>query len=115
MTMGIYRKTAFRRYGFQVICPDTAFRNTHIVHTERLDKLIIEVEDAMRRLNAYATQLSDEQVLQFMRQEAESSCKLALGEQPVSFALGADTDDESIEDAENLLKATLLKRWMNCR
>lgn len=85
----------------------TPLSEIRIVHTERLDKLIMEVEDAMRRLNAYAVQLSDEQVLQFMRQEAESSCKLASGGQSVSFALGADTDDESMEDAENLLKATL--------
>ena len=104
--MGTYRKHLSGDMAFRSFVP-TPLSEIRIVHTERLDKLIMEVEDAMRRLNAYAVQLSDEQVLQFMRQEAESSCKLASGGQSVSFALGADTDDESMEDAENLLKATL--------
>lgn len=106
MTMGTYRKHLSGDMAFRSFVP-TPLSEIRIVHTERLDKLIMEVEDAMRRLNAYAVQLSDEQVLQFMRQEAESSCKLASGGQSVSFALGADTNDESMEDAENLLKATL--------
>lgn len=104
--MGTYRKHLSGDMAFRSFVP-TPLSEIRIVHTERLDKLIMEVEDAMRRLNAYAVQLSDEQVLQFMRQEAESSCKLASGGQSVSFALGADTDDESMEDAENLLKSTL--------
>lgn len=106
MTMGTYRKQLSGDMAFRSFVP-VLLSEIRIVHTERLDKLIMEVEDAMRRLNAYAAQLSDEQVLQFMRQETESSCKLASGGQPVSFALGVDTDDESMKDAENLLKATL--------
>ncbi|WP_289192372.1 Fic family protein [Xylanibacter rodentium] len=103
--MGTYRKHLSGDMAFKSFVP-TPISEIRIVHTERLDKLIRVVEDAMNRLNVYAVQLSDEQVLQFMRQEAEFSCKLASGGQPVSFALGTNTDDESIDDVENLLKAT---------
>ena len=106
MTIGTYRKHLSGDMAFRSFVP-TSLSEMRIVHTERLDKQIMEVENAMRRLNAYTVLLSDEQVQQIMRQEAETSCKLALGRQPVSFAFGTDTDDESMEDAENLLKATL--------
>lgn len=66
--MGTYRKHLSGDMAFRSFVP-TPLSEIRIVHTERLDKLIMEVEDAMRRLNAYAVQLSDEQVLQFMRQE----------------------------------------------
>ena len=103
--MGTYRKHLSGDMAFRSFVP-TPLSEMRIVYTERLDKLIREVEDAMRRLNEYAARLSDEQVLRFMWQEAESACKLALYEQPVSFALNTNTDDELKEDTENLLKAT---------
>lgn len=78
-----------------------------IVHTERLDKLIMEVEDAIRMLNAYVGQLSEEQIMKLMKEEAESSCKLAWDKQPAPFVLSIHTDEELKEDTENLLKATL--------
>lgn len=87
--MGTYRKHLSGDMAFKSFVP-TPISEIRIVHTERLDKLIRVVEDAMNRLNVYAAQLSDEQVLQFMRQEAEFSCKLASGGQPVSFALGTN-------------------------
>ena len=103
--MRSYRKHLSGEAAFKSFVP-TPLSEIQVIHTEELDKLIMETESAMRQFNDYASQLSEEQIKLFMRQEAENSCKLALGEQPLSFGFMPDADNSLKEDTHNLLKAT---------
>lgn len=100
-----YRKNLSGKATFKSFVP-TPLSEIQVTHTEKLDKLIQEVESAMRHLNDYSSQLSVEQTKRLMRQEAENSCKLALGKQPLSFGFITDADNSLEEDTVNLLKAT---------
>ena len=103
--MSSYRKHLSGEAAFKSFVP-TPLSEIQVIHTEELDKLIMETESAMRQFNDDASRLSEEQVLQLMRQEAENSCQLALGEQPLSFGFMPDADHSLEEDTDNLLKAT---------
>lgn len=103
--MKTYRKHLSGEAAFKSFVPPP-LSEIQVIHTKELDKLITEVENAIRRLNDDASRLSEEQVKRFMRQEAENSCKLALGEQPLSFGFMPDADNSLEEDTDNLLKAT---------
>lgn len=103
--MGTYRKHLSGEAAFKSFVP-TPLSEIQVIHTKDLDRLITEVENTIRRLNDETSQLSEEQVKRLMRQEAENSCKLALGEQPLSFGFMPDTDNSLKEDTDNLLKAT---------
>ena len=96
--MTTYRKHLSGEAAFKSFVP-TPLSEIQVIHTEELDKLIMETESAMQ-------QLSEEQIKQLMRQEAENSCKLALGEQPLSFGFMPNADNLLEEDTDNLLKAT---------
>ena len=100
-----YRKHLSGEAAFKSFVP-TPLSDIQIVHTEELNRLIKETEDAVQKLNDSAAQLSDEQILRLMRREAKSSCILALGEQPLSFGFTTKTDDALEEDTDNFLKAT---------
>ena len=101
--MTTYRKHLSGEAAFKSFVPTPL---SEIQVTEELDKLIMETESAMQQFNDDASQLSEEQIKQLMRQEAENSCKLALGEQPLSFGFMPDADNLLEEDTDNLLKAT---------
>ena len=103
--MGTYRKHLSGEAAFKSFVP-TPLSEIQVIHTKDLDRLITEVENTIRRFNDETSQLSEEQVKRLMRQEAENSCKLALGEQPLSFGFMPDTDNSLKEDTDNLLKAT---------
>ena len=103
--MRSYRKHLSGEAAFKSFVP-TPLSEIQVIHTEELDKLIMETESAMQQFNDDASQLSEEQIKQLMRQEAENSCKLALGEQPLSFGFMPDADSALEEDTDNLLKAT---------
>ena len=103
--MRSYRKHLSGEAAFKSFVP-TPLSEIQVIHTEELDKLIMETESAMQQFNDDASQLSEEQIKQLMWQEAENSCKLALGEQPLSFGFMPDADSALEEDTDNLLKAT---------
>lgn len=103
--MRSYRKHLSGEAAFKSFVP-TPLSEIQVIHTEELDKLIMETESAMQQFNDDASQLSEEQIKQLMWQEAENSCKLALGEQPLSFGFMPDADNSLEEDTDNLLKAT---------
>ena len=103
--MRSYRKHLSGEAAFKSFVP-MPLSEIQVIHTEELDKLIMETESAMQQFNDDASQLSEEQIEQLMRQEAENSCKLALGEQPLSFGFMPDADSALEEDTDNLLKAT---------
>lgn len=103
--MATYRKHLSGDMAFKSFVP-TPLSEIQIIHTEELDKLIMETESAMQQFNADASRLSEEQVLQFMRQETEKFCQLVLGEQPLSFGFMPDADSALEEDTDHLLKAT---------
>lgn len=103
--MRSYRKHLSGEAAFKSFVP-TPLSEIQVIHTEELDKLIMETESAMRQFNDDVSQLSEEQIKQLMWQEAENSCKLALGEQPLSFGFMPDADSALEEDTDNLLKAT---------
>ena len=105
MNMRNYRKHLSGEAAFKSFVP-TPLSEIQVIHTEELDRLTQEAESAIRQLNEYASQLSEEQIKQLMRQEAENSCKLALGEQPFSFGFMPDADSALEEDTDNLLKTT---------
>ena len=77
--MRSYRKHLSGEAAFKSFVP-TPLSEIQVIHTEELDKLIMETESAMQQFNDDASQLSEEQIKQLMWQEAENSCKLALGE-----------------------------------
>ena len=52
----------------------TPLTEIHVVHTAELDGLIEEVENSVRQLNAYASQLPYDHIRQLMLYEAEISC-----------------------------------------
>ena len=87
--MRSYRKHLSGEAAFKSFVP-TPLSEIQVIHTEELDKLIMETESAMQQFNDDASQLSEEQIKQLMWQEAENSCKLASLK----------------EDTHNLLKAT---------
>lgn len=103
--MSTYRKHLSGAAAFRSFVP-TPLADITIVHTEALDQLIAEVEAAVQQLNDHAASCADEQIQQLMQDEAESSCRLALGEQPFSFSLTMQPDGTHEEDTVNLLKAT---------
>ena len=103
--MRSYRKHLSGEAAFKSFVP-TPLSEIQVIHTEELDKLIMEAESAMQQFNDDASQLSEEQIKQLMRQEAENSCKLALGEQPLYFDFMPDADNSLEEDTDNLLTAT---------
>ena len=103
--MTTYRKHLSGEAAFRSFVP-TPLSEIQVIHTEELDKLIMEVESAMQQFNDNASQLSDEQVRRLMQQEAENSCQLALGEQPLFFGFMTNTNNALEEDTNNLLKAT---------
>lgn len=103
--MATYRKHLSGEAVFKSFVP-TPLSEIQVIHTEDLDKLIMETESAMQQFNIDTSRFSEEQVLQFMRQEAEKSCQLALGEQPLSFGFMPDADSALEEDTDHLLKAT---------
>lgn len=64
--MTTYRKHLSGEAAFKSFVP-TPLSEIQVIHTEELDKLIMETESAMQQFNADASRLSEEQVLQFMR------------------------------------------------
>ena len=74
--MRSYRKHLSGEAAFKSFVP-TPLSEIQVIHTEELDKLIMETESAMQQFNDDASQLSEEQIKQLMWQEAENSCKLA--------------------------------------
>ena len=89
--MRSYRKHLSGEAAFKSFVP-TSLSEIQVIHTEELDKLIMETESAMQQFNGDASQLSEEQIKQLMWQEAENSCP--------------DADSALEEDTDNLLKAT---------
>lgn len=106
--MGTFRKNLSGTMAFHSYVP-IPLQDICIIHTPAIDKLIVEVENAMHEFNLYMKQLSEEQTLQLMEREAEASCKLALGIRPSIFEFVTDTNNNNNdlkEDTVNLLKAT---------
>lgn len=90
---------------FQSFIP-TPLTDVQLVHTEELDRLIADTSSSLQAVQELADQLPDETLQALAREEAEFSCKLALGEQPISFAFTATADPALTEDTANLLRAT---------
>ncbi len=84
----------------------TPLTEIHVVHTAELDGLIEEVENSVRQLNAYASQLPYDHIRQLMLYEAENSCMLAFGGQMSNADTTTEEGNALKEDTANLLKAT---------
>lgn len=106
MEMMKYRRHLWGDMAFSSFIPTSLFQ-IQVTRTPQTDRLIAEAETALRQLNADAARLSNEQLEKLMRQEAESSCRLASGEPSLSFDFMIKTDDDTLmTEAENLLQAT---------
>lgn len=106
--MGTYRKNLSGNMAYSSFVPEP-LSEIRVLHTNTLQRLIAEVESAMQELNERVWRFSDDKLQQLIKQEAEYSCGLALGEQTLSFGFlkFGDEDDRLKEDTDNLLKATL--------
>lgn len=106
MEMMKYRRHLWGDMAFSSFIPTSLFQ-IQVTRTPQTDRLITEAKTALRQLNADAARLSNEQLEKLMRQEAESSCRLASGEPSLSFDFMIKTDDDTLmTEAENLLQAT---------
>lgn len=102
MEMMKYRRHLWGDMAFSSFIPTSLFQ-IQVTRTPQTDRLITEAETALRQLNADAARLSNEQLEKLMRQEAESSCRLASGEPSLSFDFMIKTDDDTLmTEAENL-------------
>lgn len=101
----MYRKNLSGEMAFTSFLP-IPLSDIQIVHTEKMDNLILEVEKAIYNWNTYSAELSDRQIQQLTKQEAEYSCKLALNESFSPFEFIMETTPELKEDTETLLQAT---------
>ena len=65
MNIRNYRKHLSGEAAFKSFVP-TPLSEIQVIHTEELDKLIMETESAMQQFNDDASQLSEEQIKQLM-------------------------------------------------
>lgn len=100
----MYRKNLSGEMTFNSFLP-IPLSDIQIVHTEKMDKLIMEVEKTIYNWNIYSEGLSEKQIQKLIRQEAEYSCILALNEATLPFEFILGTSSELEEDTENLLQA----------
>lgn len=104
------KQTEFRKHlsgeaEFMSYVP-TPLTEIHVIHTAELDGLIEEVENSVRQLNDYASQLPDENIGQLMLHEAEQSCMMAFGGLTSKPDVTTKEGSALKEDTANLLKAT---------
>ncbi len=106
--MGFYRKNLSGERMFKSYVP-TPLSDIEISHTAEIDKLIASAEAELKRLNEHVGCLSAEETNKMIADEAESSCYLAAGKQPLSFgfiSFMSNDDPVLAEDIQNLEKAT---------
>ena len=100
----MYRNNLSGEMAFKSFLP-TPLSDIQIIHTEKIDNLIRNVEKAIYNLNTYSDGLSEKQIQQLIKQEAEYSCKLALDGLLLPFEFAINTTSELEEDTKNLLQA----------
>lgn len=100
----MYRKNLSGQTTFCSFIP-TPLAEIQVIHTARMDNLIMEVEKAIRDWDTRSASLSDQQIQQLVRQEAEYSCRLASDKVSSPFAVMMGAEPETDEDTENLIQA----------
>lgn len=96
----MYRNNLSGEMAFKSFLP-TPLSDIQIIHTEKIDNLIRNVEKAIYNLNTYSDGLSEKQIQQLIKQEAEYSCKLALDGLLLPFEFAINTTSELEEDTSS--------------